>query len=689
MKHVWLILIVIFVLVVKRSDGQQTDDEKQLQQVEASAEREDEMNVDLEELLLDQEELKSSKVNINSDAVRELFISGLLTEAQLHSLAMHREMYGDIISKYELQAIENWNIETIRKVLSFISFEKKGLNVAFNKKFFSGSSATLLVRYSNTIERSDGYRLDTITGERPYRGPGYALLVRYRYNLNDRIRLSFLAEKDAGEPVQIKGAKLLDFNSLNISFKDLSKWCKQLIIGDYGVNVGQGLIQWQGFGYAKGAAVMDIFKHGPVLRGYGSAGESKYYRGIATTIQRRKIAATLFVSMKKVDANIKNDSISAFITNGLHRTNAERSDLHSASLMSYGVNLAKKFKRLNIGATALWHRFSHPLSHKTELYNQHTIDGKNWMNASMNYTYTRKNIHLFGEIAFDKRSSIAQLHGVILSMHKNIDISFVGRMISPQFQSLNARAFTENTSVNNEIGIYSSVSIKTGRCRFGLYADQFWFPWLKYRVDAPSRGFDYMIAAQWDLTRSISISARYKMETKDQNSSNEQENMHVLISNTRSSTRLQVAYEPVRELKFRMRMESVWNSIGGKDSRGFLGYVEAIIKKQLIPVDLTMRLQLFDAEDFDARVYSIERGVQYAFSVPFYSNQGWRYFIVMQHSPTVRFIRKFQKHHRLHFSVKWAQSIFPTETTTGAATTQVTGNKRSEIIMQMIMKSGR
>ena len=57
--------------------------------------------------------------------------------------------------------------------------------------------------------------------------------------------------------------------------------------------------------------------------------------------------------------------------------------------------------------------------------------------------------------------------------------------------TLYTNAFTENTYPTNEKGFYAGI-INTGRdnpWRIDAYADFYKFPWLRYRVDAPSYRF--------------------------------------------------------------------------------------------------------------------------------------------------------------------------------------------------------
>jgi hypothetical protein len=137
--------------------------------------------------------------------------------------------------------------------------------------------------------------------------------------------------------------------------------------------------------------------------------------------------------------------------------------------------------------------YSLPIQNKQEPYQLFAFKGKQARNFSIDYAYTFQNIHLFGECATDKKLNKAWLSGFLMSLDKQVDLSIVYRSISRSYVSINGNAFTENTAVNNETGLYAGMSARLSReWRIDAYADIFCFPWLRYRADAPSTGSDLL-----------------------------------------------------------------------------------------------------------------------------------------------------------------------------------------------------
>ncbi len=128
-----------------------------------------------------------------------------------------------------------------------------------------------------------------------------------------------------------------------------------------------------------------------------------------------------------------------------------------------------------------------------ELYNKYALHGSNWGNYSIDYSYTFKNIHFFGEAASTEKFDKAFINGLLISTDVRVDMSFVYRKVSRGYQSLYSNAFTESTFPTNENGFYAGISINpTDVWRIDAYVDMYKFPWLKFRTDAPTAGNDYL-----------------------------------------------------------------------------------------------------------------------------------------------------------------------------------------------------
>ena len=93
------------------------------------------------------------------------------------------------------------------------------------------------------------------------------------------------------------------------------------------MNMGQGLILWQGLAFKKSVDVMGIKRQSAVLRPYSSAAEFYFNRGVGITIKAGKIESTVFGSVRRLSGNLvadtvnNEDFISSFLTSGYEDRN--------------------------------------------------------------------------------------------------------------------------------------------------------------------------------------------------------------------------------------------------------------------------------------------------------------------------------------------------------------------------------
>ncbi len=66
--------------------------------------------------------------------------------------------------------------------------------------------------------------------------------------------------------------------------------------------------------------------------------------------------------------------------------------------------------------------------------------------------------------------------------------------------------------------MYAGISIRPNDFwRIDAYADFYKFPWLKYLVNAPSVGADYLLGATYKPNKQLEMYVRYRTETKSKN----------------------------------------------------------------------------------------------------------------------------------------------------------------------------
>ena len=240
-------------------------------------------------------------------------------------------------------------------------------------------------------------------------------------------------------------------------------------------------------------------------------------------------------------------------------------------------------KNLQLAVNGIAYRFSLPVQKRDEPYNLYAIRGASWYNTSVDYSYTYRNIHFFGEAAMDKNLKPAMIQGLLISADPRVDISLVYRSIHPSYQSVNGNAFTENSMPVNENGFFTGITIRPGNgWRLDLYADIYKFPWLKYQVDAPSYGKEYLFQVIYTPNKQVELSSRFRNEEKQSNVSDANVVMNSPDFISRRNWRVQLNYIINSSLTFRNRVELVWlSNAGNNNEQGFSFFrcnVEAFVK---------------------------------------------------------------------------------------------------------------
>lgn len=645
------------------------------QQLEEYTERMDDAETSDDSWLQQIEFYKKNPLNLNTATEEDLRNLQMLTALQIDHFLNYRRLLGKFISIYELQAVPSWDVSTILKIRLYVTVSNTAPAIKQLKSNFANGDYSLIARYGSTIEKAKGY-LPADSGASFYAGNPARVLLRFKYQYKNQLQYGITAAKDAGEPFfgQINRAGF-DFYSFHL-FSRHAGLVKTIALGDYTVNMGQGLICWQGLAFGKGAGIANIKRQSAVLRPYNSAGSFFFNRGAAVSLQKNNWESNLFVSLRKLDGNIAqdsafNESISSIHLSGYHRTPSELEDKSSLQLFSYGGNISYRRKGWRAGFNIIQHHFNKPIQKEPEPYNLYAIQGSYWSNYSLDYQYTYKNMHVFGETSIDKNLNVGAVHGLLASLHSRTDFVLFHRYISPAYQAFYGNAFTVNTNPTNEQGLYTGVMFRLSpKIKLDAYVDLFQFPWLKYRVDAPSDGKDYFVQITYKPGKLTEIYSRYRYQQKPVNQNNEQTALNTVSNFNNRSWRTQINHQVSDNVSIRQRFELLWYTQENTNpEKGFLLFFDVFYKPMQSRFSANARLQYFESDSYNSRLYAYENDVLYYFAVPVFYDKGSRYYINLNY--------KLNK--KLAVWCKWAQTIYNNRQSIGSGLDEIQGNHKSEI----------
>lgn len=670
-KIIFILLIIHHSSLIPAQETPASNREQQLENLADIDQAETEDDSYLQQL----DQFLKNPINLNTAEDYELKELKILTGLQIQNLLSYRKIFGKFVSIYELQAIPAWDVATIKKILPFVTVaEPVSVKEELSKRL-QGGDHSLLFRFSQVLETARGF--DHSTSGTKYLGGPQKLFFRYRYQYKNLLQYGLAGDKDAGEQF-FKGAqkKGFDFYSFHF-FARKTGAIEALALGDFTVNMGQGLIQWQSLAFRKSVDVMGIKRQSSVLRPYNSAGEFYFHRGAGVTVKKNDLEFTAFASYRKLSANFVADTvnheefISSIINSGYHRTPNEVTDRNQLSQFAYGGNIRYKKTNWHVGFNAIQYHFSAPVQKRAEPYNLYAISGKHWENMSIDYSYTHRNLHFFGEAAADKNFNKAFLNGLLISVDSRVDLSVLHRNINKAYQAVSGNAFTENTYPTNENGMYAGISIRpVAYWRVDAYMDFFKFPWLKYLVDAPSKGTDFLVQLTYTPNRQTEVYTRYRNETKQSNFSGNTTPTNFLVAIPRQNWRTQVSVRLNPTLLVRSRAELIWYDKRGEQSEtGFLSFFDLFYKPMLKPVSGNIRLQYFETDGYNSRIYAYENDVLYYFSIPAFFDQGFRYYLNINYDLSKK----------ISFWVKWSQTIYSDKDLIGSGLDEIVGGRRSEI----------
>lgn len=624
------------------------------------------------------ERFSKHPLNLNLADAEDLKELGVLNELQIENFLRYRNLFGKLVDVHELQAVPSWQPAMIRRLMPFITIAAVfTANESLAKRFRRGSHSFLL-RIAQVLERAKGFtRSDAGTG---YQGSPQKIFARYRYTYKNLLQFGWLGDKDAGESFFKKAQRYgFDFNSFHLFARKIGI-VETLALGDFTVNMGQGLIHWQSLAFKKSGETMAVKRQSPVLRPYNSAGEFNFHRGLGITVRKKSVEVTGFVSFRKLSANLAADTIqqhmtvSSIQTSGYHRTVAEIADKNILNQFAAGASTRYKTSGWQFGINAVYYKFSIPIEKRDEPYNLYAIKGSSWYNYSIDYSYTYRNIHLFGEIAGDKNFHTAFINGCLISIDPRVDISFVYRQLAKEYQALNANAFSENASPSNENGLYAGLSIRpvTG-WKLDAYADVYQFPWLKYLVDASSYGKDFFVQLTYTPDKKLEMQTRIIRSSRLVDSPGNITVMNYLSVMQRSGWQIQMNYAMSAVFTFRSRLQLLWLQ-GNSKENGFSFFMDGIYKPPTKPFSFSVRLQYFETTGYNSRLYAYENDVLYSNAIPALFGAGYRYYLIIQGKPVKG----------VSLGLRYAGTAYTSQSVIGTGLDQIAGTSKTEVKIQLL-----
>ncbi len=598
------------------------------------------LDLNYEDLYENMALLLANPLNLNKATAEELRFLNLLTEEQVQSLIRYRTENGNLLSVYELQAVPGFDLQTINRIVHFFTVDDltQKLSSSIIRRAIEEGSHYLLLRYEHTFETKRGFT-DEVSPAQKFSGDEHKLYMRFRSSRPGDYSFGFTAEKDAGEKLQWNLSKKYygaDFTSIHVQVLNKGK-IKNLVLGDYQAQFGQGLILGGNFGFGKGAETITAVRRSNLgFTPYTSVNEIGYLRGAALTYQiRPAINISGFYSRTYRDASMASDStdlsfVSSFQTTGFHRNESELSRRKTLGESQQGVVINYKKNFIDFGL--IYHRLAYdvPVNRTPQPYNQFTFSGNKLTNSGAYINYSRYNFTFFAEAAKTIHGGFGMTSGLLGSLTPQLDVAFHYRNYQRHFQSLYSNAFGEGTVPRNERGLYWGWRYRWNRKYILMsYMDFFRFPWLQYRNYRPSDGHEFLLRFNYQPSRNILLFVQAREESKSRNTSGDNTNLYASENGIKRNYWIACDYTANQRLRLKTRAQFSTYSIGNEYTKGMVLFQD--VSLNFGKLSLTGRYALFDTDNFDNRQYVFERDIWLAFSMPALSGTGIRNYVLVQY----------------------------------------------------------
>lgn len=616
-------------------------------------------------------------INLNNTTAEELKTLVFLSPLQISNLFEHIRKNGKLIDLLELQSIPEFDIQTIQRLLPFATLEQSAMvdKITATNLLKYGNN-DLILRYGRVIEKSKGYT--DLPGSK-YLGTPDRYLFRYRYTYSNRVSASLVFEKDAGEHF-FRGPKQkpFDFLSGHIAFLNTGRF-KKIVLGDYTMQFGQALTLWSGFAFGKSPDVTGVAKRDVGLRPYTSANEFAFLRGAAMTVNIAKnIDFSPFVSHRKLDASMTTiegvNMVSTINETGLHRTQSEINNKNNLEQTVYGGVLQYRTSALSIGAVAYHTSFNRTFTPGTGLYRIHNFTGKELTNVGAHYSYTYKNFYFFGEFGKSLDAGLAYVNGALVSLSSTVSAVLLHRNYQKNYHNFFNQATAEASEAFNEKGFYAGLNINPSKVwSIQVYGDYFKFPWLRFRVDAPSDGYEFLGQVTYSPTKTFRAILRYKTEVKQQNT-NLTVPFNYLDEVKRENYRAEVKWAVGKSFGFQNRVEVVQFRKGdAKAEFGYLAYQDVSYSPLSSRLSGNIRVAYFNTASYDSRIYAYEDDVLYNFTFGLYNGKGLRGYANL----------KYRLAKRIDLWGRYALYNYDNVETVGSGLDEINGKMKSEMRIQL------
>jgi hypothetical protein len=492
------------------------------------------------------------------------------------------------------------------------------------------------VALRSRMQQEDQPRAGFLDGRYP--GSRLRLQQRLKMQVGAKVEAALLMEKDPGE------TDFADHLAGYLAINELGVF-RRIVLGDFAITAGQGLVFWQAFGLAKGGEAVRVGRSPELLSPYSSATEGFGARGAAVQLGGESADAVIFYSHRGRDASIdaETGTAGAFSIDGLHRSDSEQARRSSVEEQMAGGHATAHLPlwdgTLQAGMSAQSARYSILSEPRTPF----GFRGDEAWVLGANGGWSGERLALFGEAALSHTHVPAFIGGFEADLTSRASVALIARRYHERFLSLQGAAFGERDGVQNEEGVYVGLRLRpVPRLKISAWTDVYHFPNRTYFVHLPSSGNEASCIAEYAIDRGIALRLRVGHVRKDQTAAAKDEagrDIRPVARRIQSSLRAELQHEAANGTRLRLRAEYVRTEWDAYLPSGGGMLLSADLRLRPLPgFTLLGRLTAYGTDSYDARLYQFEHDVRGVMQNVVMYGDGLRAYLLLQWQPLPRFL---------------------------------------------------
>lgn len=576
-------------------------------------------------------DILNNPINLNTVTEDELNKLLILTDEQIKGILSYRRINQKFESVNELMFVNGFDLSD-----AYILHRLFCANyIDTSKKRFKNEC---LSRVHFFLPKSKGYIAQNDTTSPKYLGKPFKLLVRNKAEYR-HWQAGFTAEKDAGEPMFSNGISLTDFTSAYVQYKNDKSYIRQVIIGHYFAQYGEGLGLWTGFAPNTSSIETSVSRRFTHLKPSLSANESDYLRGAAVSLNHKDLNLDLFFSQTDNDASlffskdsISEENIQSIQTNGYHRTQNEIDKRHNMSQMTFGgyTNYSSTSFLAGIGVNH-WHS-SYKLAKRDELYMLFRPQTDDITTVHANYKGLFSYLSIYGEVAWQSTGTLATTHGIDFTFDNSIKMSVAFRKFGNKYYCIRQNPNSRASQPGGETGVYAAISgYLFNNTEVLANIDVYRNNWLAFQKPFPHNGYRSLIKVAHQIDTYNTLILRLRFEESDRASYSNKKKM---ATHRKTHLRIQWESSPHEYLKLRTTVEkSRYKEINGPVYNGFWIGQEIRFTLDKPKCGAALLIAHFDIDNYDCRIYPYIPDMPYSMTFSSYNDKGFAFTTRLQWAP--------------------------------------------------------